>query len=92
MAISSLSPRIQEFSSGAEGKPIAKDLQVPQSLGAPFLPGTGIGREEPRPSPCDPEEQGKEECGEAPVQSCTTHMLRRVLQAGVPDLSPEEIA
>lgn len=72
--------------------PIAtKDLQAPQSLEAPFLPRTGIGREEPRLSPWDPEEQGKRECGEAPVQSCTTHMLRHVLLAGVLDLSPEEI-
>lgn len=67
-----------------------KDLQASESLGASLLPGSGIGREELRLSSQDPEEQRKRECGGAPVQSCTTHMLRHVLQAGLLDLSPEE--
>lgn len=49
----------------------------------------GLSQAKARLSPWDPE-QGKRKRGEAPVQSCTTHMLRHVLQ-GVLDLSPEEI-
>lgn len=81
---------LQESSSGTDGMPTkTKDRQFPQSLAAPFLPGTDTGGEKAGLSPWDPE-QGKRECGEAPVQSCRTHMLRHVLQ-GVLDLSPEEI-
>lgn len=65
-----------------------KALQFPPSLGAPFLPKTDTG-EKAKLSPWDTE-QGKRECGEAPVPSCASHMLRHVLQ-GVLDLSPEEI-
>lgn len=55
--------------------PIAtKSLQDSQSLGAPFLPGIGIGKEEPGQNLWNPEEPGKMKCGKAPVQSCTTQM------------------
>lgn len=86
----SLSLTLQESSSGTDGMPTTKNaLQFPQSLGAPFMPGTGTGGEKARLSPWDPEHR-KRECGEAPIPSCTSHMLRHVLQ-GVLDLSPEEI-